>query len=98
MIHVLFSCVLTQLSFGFIVGIISRTNFSLQAVDFTLNNFCNTGHRIGSRILRLVPVEIVKIFRHSVLLVNCFDIPLMALFFLQIQILFINFFQKPFNY
>lgn len=97
MIHLLFGCVLTELSFGLVVGIISCTNFGLQTINFTLNDFSDTGHRISSRVLRFVPVEIVKIFGHSVLLVNCLDVPFMALFFLQIQILFIHFFKKPFN-
>lgn len=93
----LFDCVLTELSFCLVEGVISCPKFWLEISNFSLYNLSNSLEWITSRIFGFVPVEIIKIFWDRILFLSNFNIPVMTLLFLQVQILTVYFLQKTFN-
>ncbi len=81
----------------FIVSVQLGSEFVFDIVELDFKSFDQPWDWVASRVFGFVPLEVVKILSDGWLLFDTFEVPVVELFVLEVQVLFVDFFQEALN-
>ena len=83
--------VLVELGLGLIVGIGAVSELVLECGELCLDDLRDTREGVAARVFRVIPIEAIEKLGDGDVFVTSFDVPVVSLGLLQIQILPVDF-------
>ena len=81
----------------FIESIELGSELVLNVVELYFEGFNESWDGVASRVFGFIPLEVVKVFTNIWLFFNAFQVPVVELLVLEVQVLFVDFFEEAFN-
>ena len=89
--------VLGELDFDFVVAVGFLAEFVFEVVEFDFKVFCDSGDGVAAGVLGVAPFVLVEICVDGHLLFAAFDVPIVGLFFFEVEELLVDSFQEAFG-